>query len=198
MMTNKNSKFVQVKKYLALPVFISLAIVFTEKVNAKSIDNTISDLKNLETIRPIVNTDFSIEKTKSNLVKIIEPSENQSLNHIEKQITDVSNPVNIAEENIVAPEFPGGINEFRKLFVRNFDSSVFKGKEVGTIKTEINFTIETDGSVHNITAKGENEIFNKEAVKSVKLVTENIKWIPTTKDGKAVPYTFRLPMTMSF
>ncbi|MCQ4036070.1 energy transducer TonB [Kaistella montana] len=92
-------------------------------------------------------------------------------------------------------EFPGGINSFRSKVQNNFDTSVMEGDE-GTVKTEITFVVERDGSITDIKANGSNKDFNAEAIRTVKSVKN--KWAPAKINGQAVRYRYRLPLTMQF
>ncbi|KPH12313.1 energy transducer TonB [Chryseobacterium sp. ERMR1:04] len=92
-------------------------------------------------------------------------------------------------------EFPGGINSFRKKVGDSFDSSAMNGDE-GTVKTEITFVVERDGSITDIKANGKNADFNSEAVRTIKSIKN--KWSPAKINGQSVRYRFRLPLTMNF
>ncbi|KIA82324.1 energy transducer TonB [Kaistella solincola] len=92
-------------------------------------------------------------------------------------------------------EFPGGINKFRSTVGNNFDTSVMSGDE-GTVKTEVIFVVERDGSITDVKANGPNSDFNAEAIRTVKSIKN--KWTPAKINGKSVRYRYRLPLTMNF
>lgn len=92
-------------------------------------------------------------------------------------------------------EFKGGINAFRSKVQNNFDTSVMSGDE-GTVKTEVTFVVERDGSITDVKASGPNKDFNAEAIRTVKSVRD--KWTPAKINGQAVRYRYRLPLTMQF
>lgn len=92
-------------------------------------------------------------------------------------------------------EFPGGINSFRSKVSDNFDTGAMEGGE-GTLKTEITFVVERDGSLTQVKANGPNADFNREAERTVKSIRN--KWTPAKINGQAVRYRFRLPLTMNF
>ena len=92
-------------------------------------------------------------------------------------------------------EFPGGINSFRSKVGNSFDTSVMDGDE-GTVKSEITFVVERDGSITDVKASGSNKYFNAEAIRTVKSIKN--KWSPAKINGKSVRYRFRLPLTMQF
>ncbi|WP_027387491.1 energy transducer TonB [Chryseobacterium gregarium] len=92
-------------------------------------------------------------------------------------------------------EFPGGINAFRNKVSGNFDGSAMNGDE-GTVKTEITFVVERDGSITDVKASGKNSDFNSEAIRTIKSIKN--KWTPAKINGQSVRYRFRLPLTMNF
>ena len=92
-------------------------------------------------------------------------------------------------------EFKGGINAFRSKVQNNFDTSVMSGDE-GTVKTEVTFVVERDGSITDVKASGPNKDFIAEAIRTVKSVRD--KWTPAKINGQAVRYRYRLPLTMQF
>ncbi|MPS73945.1 MULTISPECIES: energy transducer TonB [Epilithonimonas] len=91
-------------------------------------------------------------------------------------------------------EFPGGTNAFRSKFSNNFDSGSLEGE--GTLKTEITFVVEKDGSLTQVKATGPNSDFNREAEATVKGI--KTKWTPGKVNGQPVRSRFRFPVTMNF
>lgn len=92
-------------------------------------------------------------------------------------------------------DFPGGIDSFRRKVQENFDTYAMSGDE-GTVKTEITFVVERDGSITQVKASGSNSDFNKEAERTIKSIRN--KWSPAKINGQPVRYRFRLPLTMRF
>lgn len=92
-------------------------------------------------------------------------------------------------------EFPGGINAFRQKVSGNFDTSVMSGDE-GTVKTDVTFVVERDGSITDVKASGPNSDFNSEAVRTIKGIRN--KWTPAKINGQPVRSRYRLPLTMQF
>ena len=92
-------------------------------------------------------------------------------------------------------EFPGGQNAFRNKFSQNFDGGAMEGDE-GTVKTEITFVVERDGTLTDVKANGPNKDFNAEAIRTVKTIKN--KWTPAKVNGQAVRSRYRLPVTMQF
>lgn len=110
---------------------------------------------------------------------------------VKPQVSDTQ-IYNEVEQNA---EFPGGINAFRTKISNNFDGSAMSGDE-GTVKTEITFVVERDGSITDVKANGKNSDFNAEAVRTVKSIKN--KWTPGKINGQPVRLRFRLPLTMNF
>ncbi|MGO4708491.1 M56 family metallopeptidase [Chryseobacterium sp. 2TAF14] len=207
MMTSKSSKFAKAKKYLTIPVFAVLAIVFAEKTYAKqSVENFDQETPNIisevPTNDPYIDVKQSQqiddEKTnnqdlKNDKTKDFQPVSKDTIpvkKNIEAKTTenkalDISTAVEGVAANFTPAEYPGGINEFRKKMSSTFDTNSLKGNNE-LIKTEIFMTIDENGKAININAVGQNEKFNNEAVRVAKLLNENVTWVPAKKDGEPV------------
>ncbi len=92
------------------------------------------------------------------------------------------------------PEFPGGMNEFRKKFSENFDATPLKASGA-TLKTTIYFVVETDGTVNRIKAVGDNPEFNAEAERTLSSI--KTKYQPATVNNLSVRYLLRFPLSMN-
>ena len=93
------------------------------------------------------------------------------------------------------PEFPGGMNEFRKKFSENFDATPLKASDA-TLKTTIYFVVEPDGTVNRIIAVGDNDEFNKEAERALKSI--KTKYAPAKVNNLVVRHILRMPLSMNF
>lgn len=89
----------------------------------------------------------------------------------------------------------GGLNGFRSKVSENFDTSAMSG-DSGTLKAEVTFVVEKDGSISQVKATGSNSDFNREAERTVKSI--RAKWTPAKIAGQPVRSRFRLPLTMNF
>ena len=116
------------------------------------------------------------------------------------------------------PNFPdGGINGFRELVVSKFNTDkvnpyqhlpieyvkkiqqmILQNKPTPDIQlmTTVKFIVEPDGSLSNISAKGENQSFNEEAELAVKAI--QTKWIPGEANGKKIRSRMNLPLKMIY
>ena len=115
------------------------------------------------------------------------------------------------------PNFPdGGINGFRQLVVSKFNidkvnpfqhlpieyvkkiqQMILQNKPTPDIQlmTTVKFIVEPDGSLSNISAKGENQSFNEEAELAVKAI--QVKWIPGEVNGTKIKSLYSMPIKMS-
>ncbi|MDQ8142989.1 M56 family metallopeptidase [Chryseobacterium sp. CFS15] len=214
MMTNKNSKFAKMKNYLAVPAFAVLAIVFAEKTYAKeSIENLNQEKENVinktpsETGQDNLMTNYSNEregvvmgsKGRSSTIgqDTIPIKKNVDGKLDEKPVQDISTAVEGVAADLVPAEYPGGNNELRKKMAYNFDSSTLDHQN-SIIKGDVFIIVDENGKASGISAVGENEKFNNEAIRVAKLANENVTWTPATKDGLAVRYRYKIPLAMQF
>ncbi|MHA3045840.1 energy transducer TonB [Riemerella anatipestifer] len=104
---------------------------------------------------------------------------------------------NNAIETVVDEDavFMGGINSFRAKIGENFDYEAMAGEE-GLVKAMVTFVVEKDGTITNVKAEGQNNMFNKEAEKAIKSVKG--KWTPAKIKGEAVRSYFRIPVSIKF
>ena len=115
-------------------------------------------------------------------------------------------------------DFPeGGINGFRQLVASKFNTDkvnpyqhlpieyvkkiqlmILQNKPTPDIQlmTTVTFIVEPDGTLSNISAKGENQSFNEEAELAVKAV--QTKWIPSEANGKKIKSRMNFPIKMVF
>ena len=219
MMTSKNSKFAKVKNYLAVPAFAVLAIVFAEKTYAK--DNTkISNQeeKNAINKRPSetdqdnLMTNTNSQDYRNERESVVMGSKGRSFTKgkdtipikknvdgklDEKPVQDISTAVEGVAADLVPAEYPGGNNELRKKMAYNFDSSSLDHQN-SIIKGDVFIIVDENGKASGISAVGENEKFNSEAIRVAKLANENVTWTPGKKDGLAVRYKYKIPLAMQF
>ncbi|MDR6527952.1 energy transducer TonB [Chryseobacterium rhizosphaerae] len=112
-------------------------------------------------------------------------------------IVEKTDPKKIETELSVEANFMGGIDSFRNKVMNNFDSSGFDAEDV--MKTTITFIVEMDGSISGIKANGTNADFNNEAIRTIKSISKNGKWIPAkNKKGESVRSYFKFPISMKF
>lgn len=209
MMTAKTTKFTGIKKLALLPVLAILFVFFTKNANAQKtiekaennsnneIEKVAIPLTEIATIKPaeqhISSDEDRIEIPETRIDTIREKTNRE----VSPAASVPSTPPNAKEPVDILPTYPGGVSEFRSLINTNFNTSIFTGGE-GLMKTIVHFIIDENGNVSDFTAEGNNEKFNQEALRSIKVSSQEKTWTPAMKDGKNVKYEFKMPLTMHF
>lgn len=207
MMTSKNSRLAGMKKVILLPVFAILFASFTKEKEVL-IPSTTPEIKKNQNIAFSENNKKAAEtipqffenSLEKDIVKIDTIRKEKKIvaeNAFPTSPPPPPPPAEPRESVDVLPSYPGGINEFRTLVSKNFDTTVLTGQE-GLMKSTIYFTIDENGNVSDFMSEGENPKFNEEALRSIKLSNQEKKWTPATKDGQNVSYVFKMPLTMVF
>lgn len=93
-----------------------------------------------------------------------------------------------------AADYPGGINELRKEVAGLFYMGGVHS-ETKTVKTNVAFIVERDGTITHVEAQGDNFTFNRQA--EIALYSLSQKFSPAVVKGNPVRYRFRLPLTMN-
>lgn len=173
--------------------------IIKEKYDAE-IQNMESSYKDALTKAPL-RKHAKIALKKDNEISSLKLKRDQEY---EKELQNMQSAYPISDSNLTAPkderyilpEYPDGIDAFKKEIANNFnaESQAIQGK--GTLQSIVIFIIEKDGSI--ITAKGfgENPTFNRQAEIAV-LLTQK-KWQPATKDGIPQRARLRVPFTLKF
>ena len=129
-----------------------------------------------------------------------------------KDTDEVDKDVDKVDKEAVFPE--GGIDGFRNLLASKVDADkideyegagrsrkwifrIFRKKPISkaTISSVLTFTVEPDGTISDISAKGENQSFNEEAELAVKAI--QVKWIPGEVNGTKIKSLYSMPIKMS-
>jgi len=197
MMTTQKSKLEKVKKLLAVSVFAGASILFIQKVYATETKLEVkSEIPEITERIPLKLDTIPNKKVQNANVKIKVKKAPPAPRELKENELPIPPPPPPARD-ITPAEFPEGLNALRKNFQNEFDSSAF-GKKNGTVKTNIYITIDENGKTKDIRADGPNQAFNNEAVRSLKLVTQDKLWKPATEEGKAAATVFQFPITMNF
>ena len=125
-----------------------------------------------------------------------------------KDTDEVDKDVDKVDKEAVFPE--GGIDGFRNLLASKVDADkideykeversrkwIFRKKPISkaTISSVLTFTVEPDGTISDISAKGESQSFNEEIERAVKSI--QTKWIPAEIKGKKVRSYYKMPIRM--
>ena len=92
-------------------------------------------------------------------------------------------------------DYPGGINALRKEVAQLFYGEGVHS-ETGSVKTNVAFIVEEDGSISDVKAEGDNFTFNRQAEIALYSISE--KFTPAYNNGNPVRYRFRLPLALNF
>jgi membrane protein involved in colicin uptake len=90
--------------------------------------------------------------------------------------------------------FPKGTEVLRKMISDNFRMRKINSHK--NIFCEITFIVERDGTISTIKAKGNDEDFNKEAIRAVSKIKD--KWIPAEINDQKVRSRCKIPLNINF
>ncbi len=117
----------------------------------------------------------------------------EDLNKIQTKTSNSENQPDMSATDKAA-DYPGGINALRQEVANLFYSDGVYAEEK-TVKTDVAFIVEKDGSISNVHAQGNNFTFNRQAEIALYSISE--KFSPATLKGNTVRYRFRLPLTIN-
>ena len=131
-----------------------------------------------------------------------------------KSTEDKNIVLNYVDKEAVFPD--GGVNGFRNLLASKVNTNkineyenlskeeVKKNKKLisqkkpiskTTISSVLTFIVELDGTISDISAKGENQSFNEEIERAVKSI--QTKWIPAEVKGEKVRSKYYMPVKIT-
>lgn len=90
-----------------------------------------------------------------------------------------------------APEFPGGMESFKRQFAEKMDIINVKSKSIDTM---VYFIVEKNGYVRFVAATGSDKKHSDAAELAVRRLF--IKWKPATVNGKPVRYLYTFALTL--
>ncbi|TZF93072.1 hypothetical protein FW781_19070 [Chryseobacterium panacisoli] len=108
--------------------------------------------------------------------------------------TAINTPQNTNE---LPAQYVDGDKNFRMQINKGIDTSNFEPK-YGTITSTAYIHIDETGKTTQVTTSGDNEILNRELLKTVTEISNNTVWKPATKDGKPIASVLKVPATMTF
>ncbi|WP_181248436.1 energy transducer TonB [Flavobacterium magnum] len=93
------------------------------------------------------------------------------------------------------PEYPGGINKFRKYIADNFKAPDAEESGNEAVKVLVSFVVEKDGTISNIKiVRNPGYGMDKEAIRVLKSM--KTKWIPGSIAGQPVRTIYNLPIAV--
>ena len=138
------------------------------------------------------------ETPKSLPVKSTE-DKNVVLNYVDKEAVFPDGGVNGFRSLLASKVNTNKINEYENLpkeEVKKIKKLISQKKPISktTISSVLTFIVELDGTISDISAKGENQSFNEEIERAVKSI--QTKWIPAEIKGKKVRSYYKMPIRM--
>ncbi|MFN4364563.1 energy transducer TonB [Chryseobacterium hispalense] len=106
-----------------------------------------------------------------------------------------SNKKKEKSESIYDSLYPRGKYNFRQKFYEIFDRDKVNGK--GLTRSEITFTVTSEGEITNIQTTGTNISMNNEMKRTIAEMAK-FKWIPKKQTGKPIDSKYRFPITITF
>lgn len=103
---------------------------------------------------------------------------------------------NAVYNDLISPEFPGGLETFRSKFADNLNLPELSRN--GTYKIELNFTINTEGKIEDIQVFSDRYDAELEFKAKTALMSIKGKWKPGMINGVIVKSKMRLPITLNF
>ncbi|MBV8326006.1 M56 family metallopeptidase [Chryseobacterium sp.] len=219
MMNTKKSRFSLLRKTAGITVILTSIALFSEKTYAGEVitvktklfsDDKNSDIPKISGTRPIENPVLSNDEQQEVFRK--NPA---ALSELKKEktgtISDTIAPKtkskegentetsanSISTQNLTQAEYPDGIKALRQKIGQNMDLSEMTSLK-GTITSMAYIQIDENGKATHITASGDNEVFNKEFIKTMTSISNETNWKPATQNGKAIASVLKIPAKMSF
>ncbi len=216
MMKTKKSKFSLLKKTAGITVLISAIALFSERTYAGNSTHVLLSEKITEIPTQIVGEkDYQSglmtpahEKSKEEgKPSVLMDSQKEAFKKVSDTIIpkvhktedkNTNTAVNIPQNtNEIPAQYPGGTKDLKIKISRNVDVSNL-GDYKGPITSTAYIHINESGKTTQVTTSGENEILNRELLKTVTEISNETVWIPAMKDGKAIASILKVPATMTF
>ncbi|THV62492.1 M56 family metallopeptidase [Chryseobacterium candidae] len=220
MMKTKKSKFSLLKKTAGITVLVASAVLFSERTYAENsthvrlseriaeIPDQIAHQKPIqadlivpayfENDREERNGSDSMDFKKEELKKVLDTAVPGVYKTSEGEGKNTNTAINTQENTNESPaQYPGGSKDLRIKISRSVDVSNL-GNYSGPITSTAYIHINEVGKTTQVTTSGENEILNRELLKSVTEISNETVWIPAMKDGKAIASVLKIPATMTF
>lgn len=214
MMKTKKTKFSLLKKTVSITVLISAVVLFSERTYAENPNHFLFSEKITEMPTQIGDqrpyqtnlvTPSYHKKTKEAQTSAITGFKKEELKKVSDTIVpriDEGKKTNTVintqqSSNEIPAQYPGGDRDLKIKISKNVDVSNLGGYS-GTITSTAYIHINGMGKTTEVTTSGENEILNRELLKTVTEISNETNWKPAMKDGKAIASVLKIPATMTF
>ena len=122
----------------------------------------------------------------------ITPRESSKIENSEGKNTNIQE-----DKTLISAEYPNGMKDLRAKIGRTMDLNTLNSVN-GTIKATAYVHIDKTGKTTGVTTSGDNDVFNKELLRTMTAISMETAWKPAMKDGKAIASILKVPTTMTF
>ncbi len=122
----------------------------------------------------------------------ITPRESSKIENSEGKNTNIQE-----DKTLISAEYPNGMKDLRAKIGRTMDLNTLNSVN-GTIKATAYVHIDKTGKTTRVTTSGDNDVFNKELLRTMTAISMETAWKPAMKDGKAIASILKVPTTMTF
>ncbi|WP_347217203.1 M56 family metallopeptidase [Chryseobacterium sp.] len=215
MMKAQKTKLSLFRKTVGITTLVAATVLLSERtyanISVKSENNTDLTHTSADKKSSDAETIKVVQYSMKNLPEeIIQKKESASTTALKKEttkaITDTISPKKNKEGkntkteengNNVSPEYPGSMAEFRAKIGNTMDLNALQSMK-GVVKAVAYIHVDQTGKTTNVTTSGDNELFNKELLRTVTVITNETSWKPATKDGQPIASVLKIPATMNF
>ena len=210
MMKAQKTKFSLLRKTVGITALVAATVLLSERTYANNSVKTENNTEFKPVFAPIktLNTETTkvVQYSMKNLPEDILKEESPVASKALKTVTDTISPkkdeegknTNIQEDkNFVSAEYPGSMRDLRVKIGQTMDLSELQ-PVTGVIKGMAYVHIDQTGKVTNVTTSGDNDIFNKEFLRTMTAISNETSWKPAMKDGQPIASVLKIPATMTF
>ncbi|MDN3695721.1 M56 family metallopeptidase [Chryseobacterium tructae] len=214
MMKSQKTKFSLLRKTVGITTLVAATALLSERTYANTsvrtennteLEHASSPIKtsNTETTKVV---EYSMKSLPEDILQektAIAPTALKK--EIIKPVADTISPkkdqegknTNIQDDkNFVSAEYPNSMAELRAQIGKTIDLSALESVR-GVIKATAYVHIDKTGKASQVTTSGDNDIFNKELLKTITAISNETSWKPATKDGQPIASVLKIPTTMN-
>lgn len=214
MMKAQKTKFSLFRKTVGITTLVAATVLLSERTYANiSVPSGNNESSSANLRKKAANTEpskvvqYFMKNIPEDILQKKDPGGSIAINkETIKSVTDTISPKksqegkntnNQKDTNFVSAEYPGSKAELRAQIGKTMDVSAIQPIK-GVIKAIAYIHIDPTGKATNITTSGDNDIFNKEFLKAMTIISNNTSWKPATKDGQPIASVLKVPATMNF
>lgn len=209
MMKAQKTQFSLLKKTIGITALVAATALLSERTYANSSVKTENNTESAQTsaLSKTLHTEATkvVQYSMKNLPEDILQQESPAVRTDLKPVTDTISPKKSQEgkntsiqENtdFVTAEYPGSMGDLRAKIGQTMDLSALQSVN-GIIKGIAYIHIDQTGKATNVTTSGDNDIFNKEFLRTMTAISNETSWKPAMKDGHPIASVLKIPATMN-